>query len=270
MSNPTPIRVFVSCSRHDIAWLDRMRVQLMPLVRREVIELRDGTRIPPGADWRAEIERMLEAIDVAVCMVSADFLATDSIAGHELPLLLDHAAARGVSVLSLIVGPCMYSEHEGLSRYRPVNAPERPLRAMEHHEAEETLLRLAQVLATSSRLPHPSPAPARGAGDEGGFEQRSAAERGPFPDREDVGRGALGPFERREDTTSWNVRIGGPRDQARQSISFNEFNDGATMVTTEAAIRPTSGGRIARFAGFLRTLFGNERGIPSPQANRTE
>jgi len=80
-------RVFISYSHHDVKWLERLRVHLKPLIRKQVVDLWDDTRISPGMDWRREIDTALSAASVAVLLISADFLASDFIVDNELPVL---------------------------------------------------------------------------------------------------------------------------------------------------------------------------------------
>jgi len=144
--------VFVSYSRADAAWLERLRVHLRPVARQHAIDFWDDSRISPGQDWRAEIEKALAAARVAILLVSADFLASDFIVNNELPPLLHRASRGGVLVLPMIVGPCLWSEHEELSRYQSVNRPDRPLSSMSANDAETTLVSLGRSVAQYFRL----------------------------------------------------------------------------------------------------------------------
>jgi hypothetical protein len=77
-------------------------------------------------------------------LVSADFLASDFIVNNELPPLLHRAANGGVLIVPLIIGPCLFSEHDELSRYQGVNSPDRPLSVIPAADAEAVLLSLAR------------------------------------------------------------------------------------------------------------------------------
>lgn len=136
-------RIFVSYSHADGDWLKRLQVHLKPLERAGSIEWWDDTKILPGMVWRDEIEKALAAAQIGVLLVSADFVASDFIANHELPNLLAAAQNRGLTILSLIVGPSRFKRMPELSRFQAVNDPDRPLIGLSKAEQEVDLLKLA-------------------------------------------------------------------------------------------------------------------------------
>lgn len=148
-----PTKVFISYSHRDSRWLKRLQVHLKPLVREGAVELWDDTKIRPGADWRSEISHALASAHVAILLVSADFLSSDFIARNELPPLLEKAGLENARVLSLIVGPCLYSKHEALSRYQAINPPSKPLSSLNKSDAEAVLVRVAMAVAEHAVRP---------------------------------------------------------------------------------------------------------------------
>ena len=136
-------RIFVSYSHADAEWLKRLQVHLKPLERAGSIEWWDDTKILPGMVWRDEIEKALAAAQIGVLLVSADFVASDFIANHELPNLLAAAQNRGLTILSLIVGPSRFKRMPELSRFQAVNDPDRPFIGLSKAEQEADLLKLA-------------------------------------------------------------------------------------------------------------------------------
>jgi hypothetical protein len=136
-------RIFVSYSHADADWLKRLQVHLKPLERAGTIEWWDDTRILSGMDWKTEIRKALAAAHIGVLLVSADFVASDFIANHELPNLLAAAQDRGLMILSLIVGPSRFKRMPELSRFQAVNDPDRPLIGLSKAEQEAELLKLA-------------------------------------------------------------------------------------------------------------------------------
>ena len=78
----------ISYSHKDSAALTRLQVHLKPLELQGIVDRWDDTRIRPGQDWKAEIDRTLDEARVAIFLVSADFLAPDFISEDELPPIL--------------------------------------------------------------------------------------------------------------------------------------------------------------------------------------
>lgn len=62
---PTPpakgAKVFISYSRADQEWLERLRTHLSPLVHEGLIDVWDDTRIVAGTRWREQLEQALAA-----------------------------------------------------------------------------------------------------------------------------------------------------------------------------------------------------------------
>jgi len=136
--------IFVSYSHRDRPWLDRLYVHLKPFERNGRLELWNDEKIAPGAQWRQEIEQAIDRAAASVLLVSADFLASDFVAVHELPRLLKKAdRAR---VLPIIVAPCELSLHPVLAAYQALNSPAEPLAAMTPAAAEQVLTRAVSVI----------------------------------------------------------------------------------------------------------------------------
>lgn len=148
-SSPAPAartEVFISYSRADSTWLTKIQKALAPLSRSRPIEFWDDTKIKPGMEWRKEIEAALGRARIALLLVSADFLASDFINNHELPPLLDRAAADGVRIIPVLLRPCLFQLSE-LSKYQAVPGPDRPLSGLSANEVESELVKLAMTLA---------------------------------------------------------------------------------------------------------------------------
>src|SRR5262245_9398471 len=130
----------------DDAWLKRLKVHLRPLTRQGLVDVWDDTRISPGLTWQEEIANALSRARVAVLLVSADFLASDFLVDTEIPALLHRAADGGVLILPVVVGPCLFQEHEELSRYQCVNSPDKPLSSMTSADSAAILVSLARSI----------------------------------------------------------------------------------------------------------------------------
>ena len=142
---PARNKIFISYSHNDKIWLDRLRIHLKPLLRGGIVDFWDDTRISPGQNWRDEIKKALDVAKVAVLLVSADFLASDFIAEHELIPLLAAAEKRGMVVLPVILSPSRF-KRSSLSQFEPVNDPTQPLVVLRLGTQERTWSRLAEKI----------------------------------------------------------------------------------------------------------------------------
>jgi hypothetical protein len=145
------MNIFISYSHKDRRWLDRLKVHLRPIERDGKIDVWDDTRIATGANWREEIRSSIAAAQVAVLLISADFLASEFIASNELPPLLHAAKRRSCAILPIILSHCLFSEIQDLREFQAVNSPGSPLRAMRVADAEKVLSQVAATMLSKAR-----------------------------------------------------------------------------------------------------------------------
>lgn len=138
----------VSYSHADEKWRDELRKFLKPLIRQKRIRIWDDTAIDAGEQWREEIKRALGAANVAVLLMSADFLASDFIAQHELPLLVDRAKKKeaGVRLLWIAVRPSGFELEPDVEALQALNDPQRPLSKLQKPAWETELTKVCQKL----------------------------------------------------------------------------------------------------------------------------
>ena len=109
--------VFVSYSHQDSKWLEKLQIHLKPLERDYGFDIWDDTKIKPGSKWRQKIKEAIDSAKIGICLVSADFLASNFVKENELPPLLAAAEQDGAIILSIILSPCMFEETYGLSQF---------------------------------------------------------------------------------------------------------------------------------------------------------
>jgi hypothetical protein len=135
--------LFVSYSHADREFLDRLMVHLRPLEKDGLIDMWVDTRLRAGDRWRKEIEKALERANVAILMVSADFLASDFITENELPPLLRNAEDQGTRIIPLIVKPCRFTRDKNLRHFQSLNDPKESLILLDEGEQETYYDKLA-------------------------------------------------------------------------------------------------------------------------------
>ena len=99
-------RVFYAYSRDDEALRERLEVHLSVLTREGLIEPWHDGRIAAGAEWSAEVRRRLDAADLVLLLVTADFLASSRGWEVEMSRALERHQAGVARVVPVIVRPC--------------------------------------------------------------------------------------------------------------------------------------------------------------------
>lgn len=128
--------------------MKRLQVHLAGLEGECDIECWDDTRIKAGAKWRAEIEQAVDGANVAILLISADFLASKFIKENELPPLLKSAEDDGALILPVIVSSCLFDHKPQLCQFQAVNDPATPLLGMSAGERESVFLQVAESIVT--------------------------------------------------------------------------------------------------------------------------
>ncbi len=146
-------RIFVSYSHKDRPWLEKLQVAIAPLLRSNSdLILWDDSRIEPGQDWQGEIGDALQKASVAVLLVSQNFLASDFIAENELPPLLHAASERGVRILWIPVGACLYQESP-LTSFQAAWDPSQPLNGFRGPKREHAMVVIAEAIRDAVTQP---------------------------------------------------------------------------------------------------------------------
>ena len=143
------IKIFISYSREDKGWMPEIRKHLKVLnYENDNLDVWDDSRIEAGQDWKVEIEKSLAECQIAILLISTDFLASDFIRKNELPPILSAATDKGIVVLPLIVGHSRFLNIPSLSKYHAINEPLNPLSDLSKGEVTKVLVKMTDQIAS--------------------------------------------------------------------------------------------------------------------------
>jgi len=145
VANITPVKpkAFISYSHSDSEYLKRLQVHLKPLEKKGLVDIWQDTKIKTGDKWEEKIAKALSEANIAILLISADFLASDFIVDNELPPLLTKAEVQGTKIVPVIISPCRFSRDKSLSSFQTVNTPDNPLSLMTKNERESIYDKIA-------------------------------------------------------------------------------------------------------------------------------
>ena len=99
------MKVFYSYSHKDEEFREGLEKHLSVLKEKGHIEDWHDRKIPPGRDFRREIDRNLEDADIVALLISSDFLSSTE-CKKEMRDALNLRKRKGVTVVPIIVRPC--------------------------------------------------------------------------------------------------------------------------------------------------------------------
>ncbi|MCD8292004.1 MAG: TIR domain-containing protein [Prevotella sp.] len=134
--------IFISYSHEDSSWLKKLEKHLKGLSRYWDIDVWDDQRLRVGDNWKTEITKALNHADIAICLISASYTASDFIANNELQPILKNASEKGTTVIPVCVSASDAFEDCGLSDYQAANDPKKTLSECSEAEVERILANL--------------------------------------------------------------------------------------------------------------------------------
>lgn len=147
MAPVTPPTIFISYSHRDAAWVEKLRTFLTPLIRSSELNIWSTDQIPTGTDWKAGILNTLKEANLAILLLSPDFLASDFIVNEELPALLSHYQEGDLVVLPILVSACAWQYVSWLAGLQFLNDPSKPLDTLSGVGQDRAYLSIATRIA---------------------------------------------------------------------------------------------------------------------------
>ncbi|MBV9057698.1 MAG: toll/interleukin-1 receptor domain-containing protein [Pseudonocardiales bacterium] len=107
--DPSPsgaVEIFISYAREDVGMQERLLTHLSRLRRQGVATTWTDREIAPGEKWRSSINARLEAADIILLLVSADFINSDYCWDVEVKRALRRQAEGTARVIPVILREC--------------------------------------------------------------------------------------------------------------------------------------------------------------------
>lgn len=144
MSKP---EILISYSRKDIGWKEKILTHLRILEIAGLCTIWEDGKIRTGKDWRPIIDKALSNANIAILMVSADFLTSEFIQEVEIPVILERRNNDYLEVIPIIVRPCARKHVSWLApiQYKPSNGKE--LSTMLESDAESAIVEIVNEIA---------------------------------------------------------------------------------------------------------------------------
>ena len=141
-----PHRVFISYSHKDEAWKERLHTQLKVLERQNQLSIWEDRQIAAGDDWYPAIEQAINSADVAILLISADFLSSKFILGEEVPRLLARRKKEGLRVIPLIISHCAWENVPSLASIQGRPIDNKPLAELTKNKRDKCLADLVREI----------------------------------------------------------------------------------------------------------------------------
>ena len=137
--------IFISYSHEDEEWKNRV-VKHLVVLDQEGLDLWDDRRIAVGDDWHSKIEQAIQDCDVALLLVSANFMTSEFIRKKEIPMLLQRREKEGVRIIPVILKPCAWDRVPWINGIQARPKDGVPLSTVSDGEADAALASLSKEI----------------------------------------------------------------------------------------------------------------------------
>jgi len=126
ISTSTP-KVFISYSYKDEKYKNELVTMVTPLQDQGILEIWQDRKIEPGDEWYEAIQTAIRECDLALLLISKDFLASRFIRDEELSNLFNHRKNEGLRVVPIIIKHCMWQSVEILKGIQALPTDGKPV-----------------------------------------------------------------------------------------------------------------------------------------------
>ena len=99
-------KVFISYSHEDVKWKKRLCKHLKTSNVEGPFTVWSDDELKLGDKYHKEIQQQIELADIAILLVSVDFLSSDYVSKYELPPLEKRFYAETIRIIPVVIGDC--------------------------------------------------------------------------------------------------------------------------------------------------------------------
>ncbi|KPA18024.1 hypothetical protein MHK_001757 [Candidatus Magnetomorum sp. HK-1] len=140
------MNIFISYSHEDISWKERIIKQLKILEAAGFIKIFEDSQIEIGQDWSNIIEYFLKKANLALLLISSDFLKSKFIKNVEIPKILEGRKNGNIEVYPIILKDCTWKEFEWLSKIQVFPKNGEPLSGKNENEIDSNITQLIESI----------------------------------------------------------------------------------------------------------------------------
>ena len=140
--------LFISYSQNDGYLLETIKPYLQQLTIQTHFCGWDDTKIDHGDERKKEFAQFISKCDVALLLVSTNFLAYEFHDNEEIPGMLNSAKRKGVKIFILILDNCPFDEHHTLHKYQCLNDPTKPVEELYETSRKQLFVDITSEIKT--------------------------------------------------------------------------------------------------------------------------
>jgi len=148
--------IFIGYSHEDEKWKNLLLKQLSVLQQQDQYIIWTDREIGAGEDWYQTINDDLGRAQVALLLISVDFLASGFIFNNEVSMVLERQEKKGLRIIPIIVGDCAWEGVKWLARMEVRPRDGRSLRQLRRprvdRELKDIVLEVAQTFSRPSQI----------------------------------------------------------------------------------------------------------------------
>lgn len=146
--------IFISYSRKDSNWVNRLRVLMRPYERRGILSSWMDSDIEAGKSWAPQLRGRLETTQAALLLVTNNLLQSDYVRNIEMPAFMERLKSPSFHLFWSLLEPCNWQSLQDLKAVQAVG--DVTTAVSECPTEADKQCRLIEIVSTIARTISPS------------------------------------------------------------------------------------------------------------------